>query len=168
MAEARHVAGLPLVNTEIPLVGQWHVKKRFNPRRALALLFFLRFFSIRSTIKQLNCSAEIGAFERETDVFRHTMLRVRKVPWRVQAPFLDASLQYRGYISNIAKRLESKRNDNRAAITTCPEYGIGGVAFKIKVERRRGRTCGVAEAAIWVVASISSGIIEHFAPSPVR
>lgn len=80
MAEARHVAGLPLVNTEISLVGQWHVKKRFNPRGALALaLFFLRFFSIRSTIKQLNCSAEIGAFERDADVFRHAMLRVRKV-----------------------------------------------------------------------------------------
>jgi len=45
MVEARHVTGLPLVNTEIPVVGQWHVKKRFNPRRALVLALFLHFFS---------------------------------------------------------------------------------------------------------------------------
>lgn len=96
MVEARHVARLPLVNTEIPLVGQWHVKKCFNPRRALALLFTL--FSIRSTIKQLNCSAEIDAFERDADVFRHAMLRVRKESVMACASqSLDASRQYQRY-----------------------------------------------------------------------
>lgn len=119
MAEARRAAGLPLVNTEIPLVGQWHVKKCFNPRRALAL--FLRFFSIRSTIKQLNCSARLN--ETRTCSGTRCFVFERYRPWHVQAPFLGASRQYRR-VSCIAKRLqslESKRNDNRAAITTCSE-----------------------------------------------
>lgn len=82
MAGARHAAQAYSVNTEIQF-GQRLVKKRFNSSRVLSrsraavqralflspfppLSFFLLrfFFSIRPAIKQLNCSAEIGVFER--------------------------------------------------------------------------------------------------------